>query len=330
MDEQINYSTVINSLTEQEQLYWWGIIMGRSINVGQLCCNPHRNDTHPFCRLRVYRNLVLLSDFSFPEYSKYTILHSIRDIRGTSLQEAACCVWYNMYFGKTPILNFNPVKVGATIRGRKSNTEIHFIPHTNKEGKACFVAVDAEYWKKRFVTKIQCENSDRGGRVFSIKTLYLNDVFVPIETRPCFCYTFLSGKLKIYQPYSKKIKWLGSCGKNDYWFTKRESKKLLIGKGQKDHLVAENIFLDFDIFSGMNETTFSTNFKELISEYDEIWSLMDNDAVGVRTSKMLQKEFGIIPKIIDPKSGFKDLDEFVVSCEILPLLINCPIIDNNL
>lgn len=35
----------------------------------------------------------------------------------------------------------------------------------------------------------------------------------------------------------------------------------------------------------------------------------------------------IYPKIIEPDIGFKDLDEFVITCSSLPSLESCPIID---
>lgn len=326
--KHINYKTLIESLTLQTQLEIWSWVLGKYVSLNQFITNPLRIDSNPNCKLREYNSVVLLTDYAWPEFNKYTCIHAIGHVlsniyhRTFSLNESAEFIAVHLHYGTNPILTSTQVVTGRTLKGRPGKSDIHFIPYTNKEGNACFIERDKEYWSKRFITSSQLE-----GRVYSAKVFYINNRrFIPKSN--CYVYLMPSGKIKVYQPFeSKENKWFSVMSKNDYWLTERSSDKLLISKCNKDHLVEENIFLDWDIYSGMNESVFPSNFGDIVSRYKEVWSILDNDNVGIKSSQYLREAYNIKTKIINPNTNHKDLDEWVITQDILPKLEDIPLID---
>lgn len=324
--QDVNYKTLMQSLSIYEQLEVWSWVFGKFVFLNQLLTSPFRPDKNPACKLREYDNVVFFTDFSFPEFNKFTCIHAVEYFRNKGLNEASRFIFTNMYFGVTPMLGQNQVVTGTIYDiTEKKECEIFFTPFVNRNGESCFTIRDKEYWSKRFVTHEQLKSDKRGGRVYSVHHFYINN-YKRYPKDVCYCYTMPSGNIKIYQPNeTRKNKWLGTVNQNDFWFTNRESDKLLIIKAQKDHLIAENIFHDWDIFSGMNETVFPKDFKSILDSYPVKMSLLDSDETGIKSSIRL-KDMDVEAMIFSSDCNAKDLDEYVISIGMLPTFENLPII----
>lgn len=322
--QDVNYSTMMRSLTIHDQLQVWSWVLGKFVFLNQLVTSPFRTDNNPSCKLKEYNGIVFFTDFAFPEFNKFTCIHAVNFFRNKGLNEASRFIFTNMYFGNNPVLGNVSVRTGA-IQDVSEKTQLFFVPFVNNEGESCFVKDDKEYWSKRFVTHKQLVSNERGGRVFSVHHFYINN-YRRYPEDICYCYTMPSGNIKLYQPNaSKKNKWLGTVNQNDFWYTRKNSEKLLITKGQKDHLVAENIFYNWDIFSGMNEVLFPKNFNEIINSYPVKMSLLDCDETGIKSSMSL-KDAGVEAMIFSKESTVKDLDEYITKTGYLPEIKNLPII----
>lgn len=282
----INYNTVINSLTINEQLIVWSWILNKSVSIGQTFTSPFRYDKTPGCRLRVWNNMVMMGDNKYPEYSKYNCLHGINYFRNTGLNECACFVMVHLHYGTNPILTSTQVITGKTLKGRPSKSDVHFVPFTNELGEACYTQIDANYWQPVGVSA----NDLKEANIFSCHHFYVNGTYMKPQNYPCYAYVSKeTGKVKIYVPYADKDwKWFSTQSKNEV-FKVGSSTKLLITKSIKDVLTLKNILTDWEIWSFSNEGVIPS---VSIDNKVEVKYLYDNDNAGYKAAERLVEHFG--------------------------------------
>jgi hypothetical protein len=149
------------------------------------------------------------------------------------------------------------------------------------------------------------------------------------EKNPAYSYEFGYAKRKIYSPYSKKFKFLTNAGDSilqgiDY--LPQEADTLIITKAYKDVLVLQN--LGYNSVAPQSESMripekFMQNLKV---RFDRIYLLYDNDATGMKFSKKLCDEHGLIPIFVPEPT--KDISDFrknfgiVETVGLLKTLIN--------
>ena len=290
--KEINYRNVIQSLSIETQLQVWSWCLGKYVSLNQFITNPHRPDSNPQCKLREYNSVVLLTDYAYPEFNKYTCIHSVAALlsnsynRPVGLNESAQFIFVNLYFGKTPILTNTQVITGKTLKGRPSQSNIHFVPFTNKEGEACYTQIDANYWQPVGVST----NDLKEANIFSCHHFYVNGTYMKPQNYPCYAYVSKeTGKVKIYVPYANKDwKWFSTQSKNEIFKT-GSSTKLLITKSIKDVLVLKNILIDWEIWSFSNEGVIPS---VSIDNKVEVKYLYDNDNAGYKAAERLVEHFG--------------------------------------
>lgn len=248
MLDNLNYKTIMNSLTVYDQLTIWGWILGFNITLYRTFCNPMRSDNNPGCFLREYGNVLFLTDYAYPEYSKMTCIHAVKDLMNCTLHQAAINVYAALYFNK-PLQFGIQSQVGTIQKGRKSKTKIHINPYTHR-GKAVWTKKNYEYWKVAEVKVSDLEEMN----VFDVRSFYMNESLI-IPNGLCIGYYFpQTSHIKIYQPYlSKSEKFIGTANKEDVYKTNLGHSKRIITKSGKDVLTLKNLLPEWEIWAFQNE-----------------------------------------------------------------------------
>ncbi len=304
---------MLEDLPVSSQLEIWSWCIGRAAELGRYITSPFRADSHPGCVLKNWNGAVILMDSSGRTGHGFTCLHAVAHFKGfykttgLNLYLAKSLVLYNLTFGTKPLLCPEPVLTGFKKSEETIDTLIKFYPKGGSESPG-WTQEDLEYWSKRGVTTSQLEDNSRGGRVFSCSHYIINESVFKAQGL-CYAYT-INDKVKIYQPVApKELKWFSTVTPDDYWHTQRGCRKLFISKANKDHLIAENLFLDYDILSPMNEKSLPTNFLELLDCYEETIAVYDNDETGISTLSQL-RDYGVKTFIVD-NAGCKDIDDVI-------------------
>lgn len=306
---EVTYQSVLKSLDVQTQLYVWSWILGKEASLTEKITNPFRNDKRPGCWLREYQGRILFTDYAFPSFNKFNVLHAINFFRNKGLHDAASVVATNLHYSTRPIISHCVVKTGDTIKPKNGHTEIYFVPHSDKNGKFCYVEHDMKYWQP---VGVSAEDL-REANIFSIKHFFINGSYMRPQKFPAYAYVLPSGKIKIYVPYaSKDFKWFGSQRKEDIWKF-GNSKKLLITKSLKDCLVLKKILTDWEIWSFASEGV----IPDIEIEHEELFFLYDNDLAGHKASERLVKQFGGKALFFNEKIG---KDSFEIGTKSMDLL----------
>jgi 5S rRNA maturation endonuclease (ribonuclease M5) len=274
------------------QLAIWRIILGKHLDIGEFFTNPFRYDKTPKCYLRDYNGVILFTDWASPEFNNYTCFHAYAHINKCTLDEAATALINGNYSLLLPSFE-------RTYKHKNKST-ITFETYTYQT-KPAFNKKDAVYWTKRGITKEQLLNDG----VYSVFSYAINGKkFYPSSL--CYAYTFPSGNVKIYQPYSK-YKWFSNTGKNDVWKIGNYTEECIITKSYKDARELHNL-TGLRTYSFMNERVIP-NIDEWPHYYNII--LYDNDTTGKEGANQLGK-------LLDSKIAFvpedygKDVDEVIV------------------
>jgi len=286
MLEEINYKTVLQYMSISDQLQLWGHILNRYVSIGQVFTNPMRADKHPGCFLRQHGNILLLTDYSAPEYNKYTILHAINHYVCKGLNNAALLAYTALYFNKPLQLNNVPVSVGQTQKGRRSSTKIFFNSYLYN-GVPCFTKKSFEYWSRAGVKLQDLVEAD----IFDVSSYYINDKLVVPKIKPVFAYFRAStGNVKLYSPYeSKENKFLGTTSVRDWWIVNEGNTNLLITKSVKDMLTFKNILPNWTVVAFNSESIICKEFD--ITNYLNIKICYDFDNGGIKGAETLQKHY---------------------------------------
>ena len=276
----------MKELSTQDHLYLWSQILGSSVSLHQCITSPFRADKNPGCFLRESKGIVMFTDYAQPEYSKFTILHAINYFRNKGLNDAAMQVFISLYFNKPLNLNLHlHVTIGDKIKGRKSDTKIHFNSWL-KDGKPAYTKWDKEYWEGTGVTEEDLRNSN----IQSVHHFYVNEKMIT-PPYPCYSY-YKNGRTKIYTPKNPKgERFLGNTNANDIWKWNEGNDKLLITKSVKDGLILSKQ-LDWEIWAFNNEGVIPNDIETNTKDFKQKVILYDNDSVGIRQSTKLAEIIG--------------------------------------
>lgn len=296
------YSDVFSKVN---QLDVWRDIVGY-IRVGELITNPFRFDKHPSCYLRDWNGVILLTDFAYPEYNKYTCVHAISKLHGIGLNQAAQLIMNKYYYKQSVEINKVDITKSNIVKRTSKTSDIHFEPYSDENG-ACFIERDKLYWSKRGITSEQL----RKHNVYSVKYLFLNGSILR-TVKPTYAYYFLNGNVKIYSPFDPNHKWVSNTTKEDVWMSSLYplSNVCIITKSLKDLMVLENI-TDLDIYAFQNEGVVPD--LTIYSQYDHCYILFDNDSAGKIASRKISNKLTNSTSIFIPEdSGCKDADEYYI------------------
>jgi hypothetical protein len=288
--ESYRYQDIIHV----NQLEVWRIILGKHINLGDFCNNPFRYDRNPTCYLREFNGVILFTDWARPEFNKFTCFHAYAELNRCTLDEAATAIINNNINLLLPTFSFQHKSKS------KSKSTITFQPYVYQSSPA-FTKKDAEYWKKRGITKEQLLSDG----VYAVHNYSIDGKqFYPNGL--CYAYTFPSGNVKIYQPYSK-YKWFSNTAKEDMWKIGNYTEECIITKSYKDAREIHNL-------TGLRTYSF---MNELVIPRLDVWPhyhniiLYDNDDTG-KAGAFRLKEVMDGDVVFIPEDYGKDIDEVIV------------------
>lgn len=299
-----NYQDVFKYL---DQLSIWSDIIGKPVRLGEMICNPLRSDNNPSCYLREYNDVILMTDFGYPEYNKYTCVHAVAHLNNIRLLDAARLIFCRKYTAAPP----------QRPKSKKAKPSFHFVSYVTKDNKPTYRKQDAEYWLKRGINS----NQLRKHNVYAVHHYYLNDK-VFYNRNLLYAYVDIAtGNTKMYQPNSKYRFPYSSIDKNhiNKGNTHIKSDKCIITKSLKDLMILENLFPDINIFSFESESMIPDDLS-IFDDY-EVYVLYDNDTAGIKGSKKVANKLNGTELFIDPNVyvGCTDVDEIMVK---QPHLIN--------
>lgn len=300
----------ILSKVEDHQIfrYYFG-----EFELGRVYCSKFRRDNSPSTGFYISKNGALLyNDLRTGE--KLNCFTFVAKLYNISFKEAI----------KRVALDFGLISGGSGKaqgilsqaisfdREYKKTTLIQFIP-----GK--WTVNRVRYWYQYEITVPELKREE----VYPVDKLFINKVEIKVDEL-CFAYVVrerIKGKeniyVKIYSPYSERMKWLSNIpisvpfglDKLSY-----KSHRLIIGKAQKDRLVLLKLFPS--VIGAQNESESALPdelVKHLCFNFDERIIMWDNDETGVENCKKFNmKGFGYfnIPKEL-LALGIKDVSDYV-------------------
>ena len=315
--DSINLFNYQDVFTYIDQLaVWQDILKSPNLQLGQPVCNVLRADSKPNCHLREYNGIILLTDFAYPEYNKYTCVHAIAHLNNLRLNKAAKFMFRKYVFNKKEkihYINHSPV---VKTKPKKKISSFYFSSYVNKQNTPTFRQVDAEFWSKRGITS----NQLREHNVYAVYRWYYNNNYYTPNT---LCYAYYepaTGQTKLYQPYDKRRFPFSTMDKNhiNKGNTHTVSEFCILTKSLKDLMVLENLFPNINIFSLESESMIPDDLS-CFDSYSCVYVLFDNDKAGrIGSKKMVNalQKIDINAKSIEIDNniftGCKDIDDVMV------------------
>lgn len=298
MYNKIIYPYVNNQqlLKSVNQLHvWWWILESTPRLYYDKIRNPFRNDSNPGCWLAEYNGAILLVDYG-KKY--YNIISATKEKYKCSNTEA--CWKIINEFNITDIKEYSKPTV---ISNNKTNTDI-------KIDIREFNSFDKQYWNSYGIS-IEQLTSDC---VFATKAVKLRNRWVKTDK---YCYSYIiNNKVKLYQPFNKKFKWITNMTNNDIGCLDAidyTSPILVITKSYKDCRILRNLGYN-SIWLQNERCNIPTFLLDIIKHFDKVYILYDNDTTGLEKAKELADKHGFI-NISYPKNTlqyFKPINEELV------------------
>lgn len=282
-------------MSTQQQLDVWQWVLGKYISVGQVFTNPLRPDPKAGCFLRDYNGILFLTDYSWPEYSKYTCIHAVRDLMHCNLTQASMNIYAALYFNKP--LKFNTsITVGTRQKGRKSGLKIHIEPWT-KDKVPTYTRWDKEYWDGTEVTF----DDLRKNNIFSIHHFFLGNTMIIPDYPTYGYYKADTGHVKIHQTQAAKgDRFIGTTNLSDIWEFNVDKENVILTKSVKDALILSKQLPEWRIINFNNEG--------VLSEYSKVdLVLYDNDFAGIKAANKAAEKFGAKPIFLESAKDCYDV-----------------------
>lgn len=269
--------------------------------------SPLRKDETPSVALfETHTGFLLLKDFATGQTMNIWSFLQVR--YGLNFREVLVTV--NNDFNLKLLAKPRMSKPTMEIFGVVTNEKVE-----NKEGcsikikKREWSTADKVYWAEFGLTTDFLDS--RG--VKPLQNYWVNEylVYWHSEANPTYSYEFGNGKRKIYSPKSKKFKFLTNASDNILQginYLPEHADILIITKAYKDVMVLQN--LGYNAIAPQSESMripekFMQNLKV---RFKMIYLLYDNDATGIKFSKKLCDEHGLIPIFVPEPT--KDISDF--------------------
>lgn len=278
--------------------------------------NPLRNDQHPSLSFKYYGNKLICKDFGDSRFRG-----DVFEIAGYILNKNCRNSEDFIYICNDIMLNcnrnlqhnLNVVNCEQELINKESLQIDIDTRHPNK--------IDYTYWELFGIRK---ENLNK--KVFVCDRYRLNGWQTPYRysgTDPCYAYLVNPNRYKLYFPYRNKharkfitnnrspIECLHEIKYIDY---------ICLIKGYKDKILLEQMCED----KGINNILFlpaasetvvlPQDIYDILKRYSlsgKIFTMFDTDAVGIKSAKQLQEQFGTIPIYFTSNYKSKDPSDMV-------------------
>lgn len=228
--------------------------------LGKKYKNPLRQDRNPGCSFMQVgsgESKLLFFDFGNKDYWALTSRKA-----------------YELMFNRS----FDPSTLSGGYKALKEHkTSISYLKRVG------FSLSDLEYWKQFGIDEYLLKENN----VHSILNISINGDFVGTDG-PSFVYEFSSGRFKIYQPYSKKMKFIGTSKLTDIHGLDnlKDKTNLIITSSGKDYMCLTSIIdkynLDFQVIALNTENVQLPLdiYSILKSKYSKWFLILDNDEAG--------------------------------------------------
>lgn len=316
-NENLPYRQAVRLIDQLEA--WRQLLSLPALEPGDFFTNPLRADSYPSCYLRRHRDTYLLTDFSFPEYNKYTVFHTLAHLKGIKLRASANILLQQQ---RNNFKGFH-INIGKIITGgRKILTEggadLRFETFLDVHGKPTFRRIDKSFWKKRNIEPQDLISPP----TYSVHHYFLNNREIYPDTYPCFAYYFPEdGSTKLYCPNNPKKKRFpaSTTSTNHIWkweSTTGNTDFCIITKSYKDGIgLYKALGTRVTIYALQNEgCSLSETFRNTIcNRFGLILILFDNDFPGVSNSYKLSSTISCSESIFYPIHLGKDTDDLIVA-----------------
>lgn len=269
--------------------------------------NPLRTDKKAGCRFYYdSRGRLIFYDFSRRiSYDCFNVVQSVYN-----------CSFYNSIKIIARDFNLSDIKIGNEFRRKrlfpnKKKKTIIKITSRNWEKK------DFDWWNKYHIDEVyDTKKYLKFMDVYPCKSIWVNDEYFRIKSGE-LCYAYYYGKdlngvdnIKLYFPLRTYNRFINNCpevlqGHNKLPLT---GDNLIITKSYKD-VICLRLFKIYSVSpSSENVLLTEDQFIDLYNRFDNIYSLMDNDRIGMRMAWELRKRFEITP-LLFPKDMKKDFSD---------------------
>lgn len=179
-----------------------------------------------------------------------------------------------------------------------------------------FKNYDYEFWDKYGINKEWL----KFGQVYAISNIFIKkkdrEIVVPAE-KYAYAYAEFKDKkttFKIYQPYSKKFKWMNNHNKS-VWDLWRQlpaiGDKLIITSSRKDALCLwANLGIPSTCLQGEGYYPKDKIMNQVKQRFDKIYVLLDNDETGKKFGHSISEKFDLIYLEIEASYEVKDPSDF--------------------
>lgn len=241
----------------------WCYIMGTAIEVGlsHLYCSPLRDDTHPGCNFKWYRDQLWLMDSA-----------------GTN--ETCVTLWMKLH-------NLSYWDAIKDLKFKTRNITYKTKPKLQKEIE-CDTLIDIKhYWRKEHEDYWNLRGIERPENVYGVisytiekeckkQTWYPDDL--------CFAYKYGDYKYKLYFPDRPKPRFISNLKKDEVWWCLRQSDSLLVSKAHKEFIEWKEL-VEWDITMLQSESITTVPFEW--ETYKQLYLALDSDARGLSTAKRI-------------------------------------------
>lgn len=308
---QLHTDNILERVSQEEIMHW---VLGEPVVARRKFKNPLRKDNSPGCNYWYSKGRLLLADYADKTYHNKDCFGLVMVKYGCSFRDALELInqEFKLGLGHSTHVPKKRVILKKSVPNKKQKTVITYDP-------GIWQLKDKKYWSQWDISRTQLEEDG-----------VLTPMLIRFETesgsrvyRPwmlCYIYTFPSGNIKIYQPYSIDKKWMTNTTTNDigcFDSLDATGQLLIITKSYKDCRILRN--MGYQSIWVQNEKVKIPDeiLQDLNKRFERIILLYDNDETGIDGAKSLSELYNskcsvqkFIPAHYPLHYGIKDTAEF--------------------
>lgn len=283
---------LLQKITQQEIFEF---ILKAPFSFSARYCSPFRDDLKPDCRFEERADgTILFVDFGErllnPSKTHRSAFGMVMDAFKVTLSGAVRILCTEFGLSTNPKDYQDILKVGYTGHGKPSGTEMTYL-------KKPFVKIDKIFWSQFYIkTDHLIEDNTFASNKFTVngeKGFKIINVY-----RYCYVIDFID-KIKVYQPYSEKYRFITNCNENNignFDNLPDTGEELIIQKSYKDHRVLRNMDMSLNVIWFQNEGCVPDIdiLKNIVSRFRLITIFFDNDEDGIKAAQKLVDIFNML------------------------------------
>lgn len=305
-EQSLSLDDIMSRTTEFDILNYYFNIN----NIPQVISSPFRKDNNPSFGIYTTDGIkVKYTDFATKEHGG--IIDMLMKYWGVSYSSALKRIWEDL-----PNFSNSSTYKKSSI----GNTPVHITSNSELEVKIReWEKHDTEYWESYGVTLEWLKHAD----VYPVshKVLIKDGKRYTFKAEK-YAYVYVEKKegrvtLKLYQPYSKRFKWLSKHDKSviSLWTKIPEyGDKVCICSSLKDALCLScQTGIPALAIQGEGYNMSNTAISELKRRYNKVFICLDNDEPGIKDARKLSEETGFTNVVLPNINNSKDISDLFKS-----------------